>query len=98
MGKDALAEGDKITLETAKLLREDYLAQNAFTPLDFNVSLCFFITKISVASDIIPEPFLPEVILIKASLPKLPQENCRSYEAMGLGTQQFFFSWKVTSM
>lgn len=32
VGKDALAEGDKITLETAKLLREDYLAQNAFTP------------------------------------------------------------------
>ncbi|KAH0892915.1 hypothetical protein HID58_055344, partial [Brassica napus] len=91
VGKDALAEGDKITLETAKLLREDYLAQNAFTPLDFNVSLCFFITKISVASDIIPEPFLPEVILIKASLPKLPQENRRSYEAMGLGTQQYFF-------
>lgn len=33
VGKDALAESDKITLETAKLLREDYLAQNAFTPL-----------------------------------------------------------------
>lgn len=32
VGKDALAEADKITLETAKLLREDYLAQNAFTP------------------------------------------------------------------
>ena len=32
VGKDALAETDKITLETAKLLREDYLAQNAFTP------------------------------------------------------------------
>ncbi|KAH6821469.1 vacuolar ATP synthase subunit A [Perilla frutescens var. hirtella] len=32
VGKDALAEIDKIILETAKLLREDYLAQNAFTP------------------------------------------------------------------
>lgn len=31
VGKDALAETDKIILETAKLLREDYLAQNAFT-------------------------------------------------------------------
>ncbi|KAK8478525.1 hypothetical protein V6N12_046297 [Hibiscus sabdariffa] len=29
VGKDALAETDKITLETAKLLREDYLAQNS---------------------------------------------------------------------
>eukprot|EP00850_Spirogloea_muscicola_P010616 SM000063S20006 [mRNA] locus=s63:256163:262032:- [translate_table: standard] len=34
VGKDALAETDKIILETAKLLREDYLAQNAFTPYD----------------------------------------------------------------
>ncbi|KAL3511526.1 hypothetical protein ACH5RR_024243 [Cinchona calisaya] len=31
VGKDALAETEKIMLETAKLLREDYLAQNAFT-------------------------------------------------------------------
>ncbi|XP_024526644.1 V-type proton ATPase catalytic subunit A [Selaginella moellendorffii] len=34
VGKDALAEGDKIILETAKLLREDYLAQNAFSVYD----------------------------------------------------------------
>eukprot|EP01018_Ginkgo_biloba_P026813 Gb_11941 [translate_table: standard] len=32
VGKDALAETDKIILETAKLLREGYLAENAFTP------------------------------------------------------------------
>jgi V-type H+-transporting ATPase subunit A len=31
VGKDDLAETDKITLEVAKLLREDYLAQNAFS-------------------------------------------------------------------
>jgi len=34
VGKDSLAEGDKITLETAKILREDFLAQNAYTPYD----------------------------------------------------------------
>jgi len=34
VGKDALAETDKIVLEIAKLLREDYLVQNAFTPYD----------------------------------------------------------------
>eukprot|EP00899_Mesostigma_viride_P024267 jgi/Mesvir1/5024/Mv02234-RA.2 len=34
VGKDSLAETDKVVLETAKLLREDYLAQNAFTPYD----------------------------------------------------------------
>nr|GEW40926.1 vacuolar proton pump3 [Tanacetum cinerariifolium] len=31
VGKDALAESDKITLDTAKHLMEDYLAQNSFT-------------------------------------------------------------------
>jgi V-type H+-transporting ATPase subunit A len=34
VGKDSLAEGDKITLETAKIIREDFLAQNSFTSYD----------------------------------------------------------------
>ena len=34
VGKDALAESDKIVLETAKLIREDYLQQNSFTTYD----------------------------------------------------------------
>lgn len=34
VGKDSLAEGDKVTLETAKLIREDFLAQNSFTSYD----------------------------------------------------------------
>merc|ERR1711907_340344 len=34
VGKDSLAESDKITLETAKILREDYLAQNAYSSYD----------------------------------------------------------------
>mmetsp|Transcript_56044 Transcript_56044/g.132156 ORF Transcript_56044/g.132156 Transcript_56044/m.132156 type:complete len:606 (+) Transcript_56044:31-1848(+) len=34
VGKDSLAESDKITLETAKMLREDFLAQNAYTDYD----------------------------------------------------------------
>merc|ERR1711871_2598 len=33
-GKDSLAESDKITLEVAKIIREDYLQQNAYTPYD----------------------------------------------------------------
>merc|ERR1712146_698318 len=36
VGKDSLSEEDKITLEVAKIIREDYLAQNAFTPYDAN--------------------------------------------------------------
>jgi V-type H+-transporting ATPase subunit A len=34
VGKDSLAESDKITLEVAKIIREDYLAQNAYTKYD----------------------------------------------------------------
>ena len=34
VGKDSLAEADKIILETARLIKDDFLAQNAFTPYD----------------------------------------------------------------
>lgn len=34
VGKGSLAEGDKITLEVAKLLKDDYLQQNGYTPYD----------------------------------------------------------------
>merc|ERR1719198_2441491 len=34
VGKDALAEADKITIEAARLLREDFLQQNAFSSYD----------------------------------------------------------------
>ena len=34
VGKDSLAETDKITLETAKFLKEDFLQQNSFTAYD----------------------------------------------------------------
>ncbi|KAJ1375761.1 P-loop containing nucleoside triphosphate hydrolase, partial [Sesbania bispinosa] len=50
VGKDALAEADKITLETAKLLREDYLAQNAFTPYD---KFCPFFKSVWMMRNII---------------------------------------------
>eukprot|EP00164_Ancoracysta_twista_P005132 GFYU01006998.1.p1 GENE.GFYU01006998.1~~GFYU01006998.1.p1 ORF type:complete len:622 (+),score=159.52 GFYU01006998.1:53-1918(+) len=34
VGKDSLSEPDKITLEVAKIIRDDFLAQNGFTPYD----------------------------------------------------------------
>jgi len=34
VGKDSLAESDKITLEVAKILKEDFLQQNGFTAYD----------------------------------------------------------------
>jgi V/A-type H+-transporting ATPase subunit A len=34
VGKDALSPGDQLTLETAKMIREDFLQQNAFVDID----------------------------------------------------------------
>jgi len=34
VGKGSLAESDKITLEVAKLLKDDFLQQNGYTPYD----------------------------------------------------------------
>jgi V-type H+-transporting ATPase subunit A len=34
VGKDSLAESDKITLEVARLIKDDFLQQNGFTPYD----------------------------------------------------------------
>ncbi|KAG6400007.1 hypothetical protein SASPL_141495 [Salvia splendens] len=52
VGKDALAETDKIILETAKLLREDYLAQNAFTPSVYD-KFCPFYKSVWMMRNII---------------------------------------------
>ncbi|GAA0153336.1 ATP synthase [Lithospermum erythrorhizon] len=60
VGKDALAETDKITLETAKLLREDYLAQNAFTPYD---KFCPFYKSVWMMRNIIHFYNLPNQII-----------------------------------
>ena len=34
MGKDSLSAGDQLTLEVARMLREDFLQQNAFMDVD----------------------------------------------------------------
>lgn len=34
VGKDSLAETDKVTLEASKMIREDFLQQNSYTPWD----------------------------------------------------------------
>jgi len=34
VGKDSLAESDKVTMEVAKLIKDDFLQQNGFTPYD----------------------------------------------------------------
>jgi V-type H+-transporting ATPase subunit A len=39
VGKDSLSEDDKATLEIAKVIREDFLQQNAFSEHDYNCPL-----------------------------------------------------------
>ena len=39
VGKESLSEDQKVVMEIAKLLREDFLAQNAFTDYDFTCPL-----------------------------------------------------------
>lgn len=50
VGKDSLAESDKVTLEAAKIIREDYLAQNSFTSYD---RYCPFYKSVAMARNII---------------------------------------------
>lgn len=50
VGKDSLAETDKITLEAAKIIREDYLAQNAYSPYD---PCCPFYKSVWMANNIV---------------------------------------------
>lgn len=39
VGKDSLSEDQKAVLEIAKIIREDFLQQNAFSPHDYNCPL-----------------------------------------------------------
>jgi len=39
VGQDSLSEDQKVSLEVAKLLREDYLQQNGFSPYDYTCPL-----------------------------------------------------------
>merc|ERR1712179_874357 len=39
VGKESLSEDQKVVMEVAKLLREDFLAQNAFTDYDYTCPL-----------------------------------------------------------
>lgn len=50
VGKDSLAEGDKVTLEVAKIIREDFLAQNSFTSYD---RFCPFYKSVGMLRNII---------------------------------------------
>ena len=50
VGKSSLAETDKITLEVAKLIKDDFLQQNGYTPYD---RYCPFYKTVGMLSNII---------------------------------------------
>ncbi|MEW5299013.1 MAG: hypothetical protein WDW36_002069 [Sanguina aurantia] len=50
VGKDALAEADKITLETARFIKDDYLQQNSFTKYD---KYCPFYKSVEMMRNIV---------------------------------------------
>lgn len=50
VGKDALAESDKIILETSRLIKEDYLQQNSFTKYD---KYCPFYKAVAMLKNIV---------------------------------------------
>merc|ERR1719230_186269 len=50
VGKSSLAEADKITLEVAKLVKDDFLQQNGYTPYD---RYCPFYKTVGMLSNII---------------------------------------------
>ncbi|EDO33624.1 predicted protein [Nematostella vectensis] len=50
VGKGSLAESDKITLEVAKLIKDDFLQQNGYTPYD---KFCPFYKTVGMLSNIV---------------------------------------------
>ena len=48
VGKESLSESQKVTLEVAKIIREDFLQQNAFSKYDFNCPLAKSIGMLKV--------------------------------------------------
>ena len=50
VGKASLAETDKITLEVAKIIKEDFLQQNGYTPYD---RFCPFYKTVGILKNMI---------------------------------------------
>jgi len=53
VGKDSLAETDKVTLEVARVIREDFLQQNGYSPYD---RYCPFYKTVCLCLLYLPSP------------------------------------------
>lgn len=65
VGKDALAETDKIVLETARLIKDDYLQQNSFTKYD---KYCPFYKSVEMMRNIVTFHRLATAAVEKATV------------------------------
>jgi V-type H+-transporting ATPase subunit A len=92
VGKDALAENDKVTLESARLIKEDFLQQNGFTKYDRK---CPFYKSVQMLKNIVRLPslriFLCHFRIRQLSFAKLrfsapPHRRCSSTSLHGMMT------------
>eukprot|EP01090_Pellita_catalonica_P011289 TRINITY_DN2286_c0_g1_i1.p1 TRINITY_DN2286_c0_g1~~TRINITY_DN2286_c0_g1_i1.p1 ORF type:complete len:618 (+),score=115.39 TRINITY_DN2286_c0_g1_i1:89-1942(+) len=64
VGKDSLAEGDKVTLEVAKLIKDDFLQQNSYTPYD---KYCPFFKTVLMLKNILHFHDMAQDIIAKSA-------------------------------
>ena len=72
VGKASLAESDKITLEVAKLLKDDFLQQNGYSPYD---RYCPFYKTVNVLT-ILLAPADPLLFRWECSVTSAPSTTC----------------------
>jgi len=88
VGKDSLAESDKITLEVAKIIREDFLQQNGYTPYDKN---CPFYKTVGMLRNIVRF-----YNLAQSSIAKSSEENKVTFNTIKNNMNDLMY--KLTSM
>mmetsp|Transcript_19415 Transcript_19415/g.52236 ORF Transcript_19415/g.52236 Transcript_19415/m.52236 type:complete len:608 (-) Transcript_19415:1055-2878(-) len=91
VGKDSLAESDKLVLEVAKIIKDDYLAQNGFSSYD---KMCPFYKTVGMMRNIITFYSLAQKAIENASAEKKVTMNAIK-DAMGGSTGVIY---KISSM
>ncbi|RHY32819.1 hypothetical protein DYB32_002195 [Aphanomyces invadans] len=93
VGKESLSEDQKVVMEIAKIIREDFLQQNAFSDYDFT---CPLVKSVGMLRSIILlhnlsqkvkskfvslNPVIQKIIQSKFQLPKQPEDQLRKFFA-----------------
>jgi V-type H+-transporting ATPase subunit A len=88
VGRDSLADSDKVTLEVAKIIREDFLQQNGFTPYDKN---CPFYKTTGMLKNTIRFYNLAQQVIQKSS-----EDNKITYNTIKNNMNELMY--KISSM